>query len=133
MFVALICWITLFGINLPSLNRTFVEKRRYLWWRENKMDFFNLIKNSNLSDKQFALIIAVNIIIAELNKNESTKVTDRDFFDLMRLSHDFYFGDRSKQREYQKKIVLIIAYNFRIIDRIGEVEVEIFKLTGIDN
>ena len=97
------------------------------------MDFFNLIKNSNLSDKQFALIIAVNIIIAELNKNESTKVTDRDFFDLMRLSHDFYFGDRSKQREYQKKIVLIIAYNFRIIDRIGEVEVEIFKLTGIDN
>ena len=58
------------------------------------MDFFNLIKNSNLSNKRFALIIAVNIIIAELNKDESTKVTDRDFFDLMRLSHDFYFGDK---------------------------------------
>ena len=96
------------------------------------MNIVELIRHIENPGKSIPMIIVVNAVINELDKNKATRIIRRDKINLQKLSHVFYtLIDEQEKRKCQEKIADILS-----IYSVGEnlscdIETELSKLTRI--
>ena len=96
------------------------------------MDIVTLIRESKNIGKNIPMIMIVNSVLSELNKNEFTKVIDKDKNDLVMLSHLFHSStDTQTQIECLQKIADILSIYSNGENLQCDIEAELSILAGM--